>query len=142
VPDAAAAIVEPVPVSSRLRAAVRLAPVFGGWAIVWCTLVLAVAPRAAGGATLEAAALLVVAIAVALVFDGPGRQELAGPVAPLLVLGAGVIAPGPLSLFDGSTAGVAPALAVLVVAALVTIVWQLRDPFARRRPRSAPLGRR
>jgi hypothetical protein len=116
--------------------------VLGGWAIVWSALVLAVAPRTAGGATLEAAALLVVAIAAALVFDGPGRQELAGPVAPLLVLGAGLIAPGPLSLFGGSTAGVPPALAALLVAALVTIVWQLRDPFARRRPRSAPPARR
>ena len=131
VPDPSAPTVEAVPVARWLRVAVRLAPLLAGWAAVWIGVLACARPPDALALTAEALVLLLASVAVARVAEGRDGAGLAGAVTPLALLGAGLLAPAPLTAFQ-TVPALRPVLVAFAAAALVAMAISLADPGGRR----------
>ena len=132
VPDPSAPTVEAVPVARWLRVAVRLAPLLAGWFVVWAAVLACARPPDGLALTAEALVLLVAAVAVARVAEGRDGAGLAGAVTPLVLLGVGLLAPGPVGVLDGASPSVGIGLVVVGAAALAAAAASVADPGGRR----------
>ena len=132
VPDPSAPTVEAAPVGRAVRTVVRLAPLLAGWVAAWGAVLALAHPPATAALTAEALVLLLAAVAVALVAERRGYPPLAGVTAPLVLLGLGLLAPGPLGVLDGGSPPAAGAgLAVVGALAVVAAAASLVDPGGR-----------
>jgi len=136
--DAAAAFTGSSPTRLGIRRAVPVAVVLTATAAAWAALlaygaVVATEPVPAAGLTVELAALLALALALAALYGGVA----AGPALVVAVLVMARL-PERWSLFGGSPGDATWSAAhqrwvLLLVVAFTTVVWTSRDPASRRR---------
>ena len=103
----------------------------GGWVAAWLAVLALGRPPAGASLTAEALVLLLAALAVALVVERRGHPPLAGAVAPLALLGAGLLAPGPLGVLDAGAPSVGAGLVAVGALAAAVVAASVADPGGR-----------
>jgi hypothetical protein len=131
--DNAAALVETSPTPAAWRAALRLGSASTVWALSWALTLALVAtapgPTPGGALTLQAVALLSVAVGATAI-----RGPAAGSASVALVAFIGQLLPERWSILGGSAAANSR-LGVLVVGGIVAWAWGTQDPARRTRGR-------